>query len=189
MIKIAVVLASTREGRRGEAVAGWVLDQARQRSDARFDLVDLAEVNLAHLSEPMPPAMGRYTQPATQEWARTVAGYDGFVFVTPEYNHSFPGVLKNALDHVYAEWNNKAAAFVSYGMDGGVRAVEALRPVMGALQIAVVSAQVALSMHTDFAGFSDFTPGEHQTAALKSVLDQLVDWSTALAPVRTYSIG
>ncbi|HUQ58072.1 NAD(P)H-dependent oxidoreductase [Lentzea sp.] len=184
MITIAVVLASTRPGRRGEAVAQWVLDHAGRREDATFELVDLAAVDLPHLDEPLPPATGRYTLQHTLDWAATVAGYDGFLFVTPEYNHSYPGALKNALDRVNAEWHNKAAAFVSYGFDGGVRAVEALRPVVSALQVADVAAQVALSMHHDFTGFTDFTPGPHQTQALTLTLDQLVAWSTALAALR-----
>ncbi|MFJ6070979.1 NADPH-dependent FMN reductase [Streptomyces sp. NPDC093065] len=186
MTKIAIILASTRTGRAGAAVARWVLDQARQRGDADYEPVDLAEVDLPRTDEPFPPAMGRYTQPHTQRWARTVAAYDGYVIVTPEYNHSFPGVLKNALDRVYAEWHNKAVAFVSYGVDGGVRAVEALRPVVGALQLADVSAAVALNLRTDFAGFgAGFTPGDHQGPALATVLDQLLSWSRALAAVRT----
>jgi len=185
MITIAVVLASTRPGRRGEAVANWVLENAGQRHDATFELLDLATVDLPQLDEPMPPATGRYTLPHTLDWAATVARYDGFVFVTPEYNHSYPGVLKNALDRVHAEWRDKAAAFVSYGFDGGVRAVEALRPVVGALHMADVSAQVALSMHHDFTGFTQFTPAPHQAAALTTTLDQVVTWTTALATLRT----
>jgi NAD(P)H-dependent FMN reductase len=184
MITIAVVLASTRPGRRGAAVADWVVKHAAQRGDARFDLVDLAEIDLPALDEPLPPATGRYAHDHTRSWAETVAAYDGFLFVTPEYNHSAPGTLKNALDRVYAEWNDKAAAFVSYGFDGGVRAVEALRPVLGALQIADVSAQVALSLHTDFTGLTEFTPAGHQAGALTTALDQLVAWSTALATLR-----
>ncbi len=181
---IAVVLASTRPGRRGEAVARWVLDQAATRTDARFELVDLAMADLPPLDEPLPPALGHYAQPHTQAWARTVARYDGYVFVTPEYNHGLPGSLKNALDRVYAEWNNKAAAFVSYGHDGGVRAVEQLRSVMASLQLADVGAQVSLSFRTDFANYRDFTPAEPQNAALATTLDQLVAWATALAPLR-----
>jgi NAD(P)H-dependent FMN reductase len=183
---IAVILCSTRPGRAGENVARWVLDQAQQRDDARFDLLDLAQVDLPQVDEPLPPALGRYTHPHTREWAATVARYDGYVFVTPEYNRSFPGVLKNALDRVYAEWNHKAAGFVSYGVDGGVRAVEALRPVMGALQIADVTAQVSLNLRADFEGFgAAFTPGQHQGPALTAMLDQLVAWSNALATTRT----
>ncbi|MGW7574114.1 NADPH-dependent FMN reductase [Streptomyces sp. NPDC054765] len=136
MTKIAIMLGSTRTGRAGERVAQWVLEQAQKRGDADYDLIDLAEVDLPQIDEPFPPAMGRYTHPHTRQWATTVAAYDGYVLVTPEYNHSFPGVLKNALDRVYAEWNNKAVGLVSYGFDGGVRAVEALRPVLGALQLA-----------------------------------------------------
>ncbi|MEV7011224.1 NAD(P)H-dependent oxidoreductase [Streptosporangium sp. NPDC051022] len=185
MITIAVVLVSTRPGRRGAAVADWVMKHAAERDDARFELVDLAEFDLPDLDEPLPPASGRYTHDHTRSWARTVAGYDGFLFVTPEYNHSAPGKLKNALDRVHAEWHNKAAGFVSYGFDGGVRAVETLRPVLGALQIADISAQVALSMHHDFTDFTDFTPGEHRTATLTTTLDQLIAWSTVLAPLRT----
>ncbi|TDV57497.1 2-polyprenyl-6-methoxyphenol hydroxylase-like FAD-dependent oxidoreductase [Actinophytocola oryzae] len=180
---IAVVLASTRPVRVGEAVARWVLDRAATRTDARFELVDLAEADLPPLDEPLPPALGRYTQPHTQAWAATVARYDGFLFVTPEYNHGLPGALKNALDRVYAEWNNKAAAFVSYGHDGGVRAVEQLRPVMAALQLADVGAQVSLNLRTDFVN-RELAPAAHQDAALATTLDQLVAWATALAPLR-----
>jgi NAD(P)H-dependent FMN reductase len=181
---IAVVLASTRTGRVGEGVARWVLERASARDDASFEFVDLAEVNLPQIDEPLPPALGRYTHPWTQAWAQTVAKYDGYLFVTPEYNRGAPGVLKNALDRVYAEWNNKAAAFVSYGHDGGVRAVEQLRQVVGALQIADVTTAVALPLRTDFVDYHDFTPASYQEAALDQTLDQLVAWTAALASLR-----
>ncbi|MFH8533229.1 NADPH-dependent FMN reductase [Streptomyces tendae] len=185
MTKIAIILGSTRPGSAGKAVGSWVLEHARQRTDAEFELIDLTEVDLPPIDEPMPPALGRYTHPHTQQWADTVAAYDGYLFVTPEYNHSYPGSLKNALDRVYAEWNNKAAGFISYGVDGGVRAVEALRPVAASLQLADVSAQVTLNLRTDFDGFgATFTPGAHQTGALTAVLDQLIAWSTVLASLR-----
>ena len=185
MTKIAIIVGSTRTGRAGAAVAAWVLEQARQRADAEYALIDLAEVDLPQIDEPIPPAAGRYAQPYTRQWARTVGAYDGYVIVTPEYNRSFPGVLNNALDRVYAEWNNKAVGLVSYGVDGGIRATEALRPVLGALQLADVSKQVTLNLRTDFADFGgSFTPGEHQEPALAAMLDQLISWSTALATVR-----
>ncbi|PRY35740.1 NADPH-dependent FMN reductase [Umezawaea tangerina] len=189
MTTIAVVLASTRPGRNGEAVARWVLDRARTRTDAEFGLVDLAEVDLPQVDEPVPPMAGRYTHGHTRRWAETVAGYDGYVFVTPEYNHAVPGALKNALDRVYREWNNKAAAFVSYGHSGGVRAVEQLRQVMGSLQVADVSAQVELTFAADFANRGEFAPAERQAAALATTLDQLVAWSKALAPLRAGVAG
>jgi NAD(P)H-dependent FMN reductase len=128
--------------------------------------------------------MGRYTKPHTLTWAATVAALDGFVFVTPEYNHSTSAALKNAIDFLYAEWGNKAAGFVSYGASGGTRAVEHLRLVMAELEVATVRAQVGLSLRTDFTNYRDFTPHPAHQHALAEVLDQVVAWSTALEPLR-----
>ncbi|MEV7685344.1 NADPH-dependent FMN reductase [Streptomyces bungoensis] len=184
MTKIGIILGSTRPGRNGEAVARWVLDIASKRSDAEFELVDLLDYKLPHLDEVLPPSMGQYAQPHTQEWARKIASFDGFVFVTPEYNHSTSGVLKNAIDYLFAEWNNKAAGFVSYGAMGGARAVEHLRLIAGELQMADVRAQVGLSLFHDFENFSVLKPGEFQVDALNTMLDQVLAWSRALAPLR-----
>jgi len=186
MTKIAIVLGSTRPGRRGAAVARWVLEQAVTRGAADYELVDLADVPLPNLDEPMSPTLGVYQHEHTRSWAAKVAEFDGYVFVTPEYNHSIPGVLKNALDFVYGEWNDKAAGIVSYGGGdpGGARAAEQLRLILGELQIADVSEQVALSFRTDFEDSSSFTPGSWQPRALSKMLDQVESWSRALAPVR-----
>ncbi|MFF4243460.1 NADPH-dependent FMN reductase [Streptomyces sp. NPDC001822] len=184
MVKIGIILGSTRPGRNGEAVARWVHDVASQRTDAEFELVDLLDYKLPHLDEMMPPSMGQYAQAHTQEWAHKIASFDGFVMVTPEYNHSTSGALKNAIDFLYAEWNNKAVGFVGYGSLGGSRAVEHLRLISAELQMADVRAQVALSLFTDFENFSTFKPGEHQVDALNATLDQVQAWSAALAPLR-----
>ncbi|PWR11372.1 NADPH-dependent FMN reductase [Micromonospora acroterricola] len=184
MTRIGIILGSTRPGRNGEAVARWVLEVAKQRSDAEFELIDLLDYKLPHLDEAYPPAMGQYTQPHTLRWAEKIASFDGFVMVTPEYNHSTSGALKNAIDFLYAEWNNKAVGFVSYGSVGGARAVEHLRLIAGELQMADVRSQVALSLFTDFENFSVFKPNDHQRDALGVTLDQVVAWSTALAPLR-----
>ncbi|HWN35999.1 MAG TPA: NAD(P)H-dependent oxidoreductase [Pseudonocardia sp.] len=183
-LKIGIILGSTRPGRNGEAVAKWVYEVAARRTDAEFELVDLATFELPHLDEAIPPSMGQYAQPHTRAWAEKIATFDGFVFVTPEYNHSTSGALKNAIDFLYGEWNNKAAGFVSYGGVGGTRAVEHLRLIMSELQVATVRAQVALSLHTDFENFSTFHPGVHQIDALNATLDQVIAWSGALRPVR-----
>jgi NAD(P)H-dependent FMN reductase len=184
MTRIAIILGSTRPGRNGEAVANWVYDIAKQRSDAEYELVDIAEYKLPHLDEAIPPSMGQYSQPHTKAWAEKIASFDGFVFVTPEYNHSTSGALKNAIDFLFAEWNNKAAGFVSYGSVGGARAVEHLRLIMGELMVADVRAQTTLSLFTDFQNFSQFAPGPHQADTVTTVLDQVVTWSKALAVVR-----
>ncbi|MGN9805654.1 NADPH-dependent FMN reductase [Micromonospora sp. L32] len=185
MTRIGIIIGSTRPGRNGAAVAQWVYDVAKERTDAEFALVDLLDYKLPHLDEVYPPAMGQYQQPHTLEWARTIASFDGFVIVTPEYNHSTSGALKNAIDFLYNEWNNKAVGFVSYGSVGGARAVEHLRLIAGELQMADVRSQVALSLFTDFENFSVFKPNDFQRDALTMTLDQVVAWSEALKPLRT----
>jgi NAD(P)H-dependent FMN reductase len=184
MTKIGIIIGSTRPGRNGEAVARWVYEVAAQRGDAEFELVDLLDYRLPHLDEELPPSMGQYARPHTLAWARTIASFDGFVMVTPEYNHSTSGALKNAIDFLYQEWNNKAVGFVSYGSAGGTRAVEHLRLIAAELQMADVRAQVALSLFTDFENFSVFKPNDFQRNSLNTTLDQVVAWSTALAPLR-----
>src|SRR3981081_1112941 len=128
--------------------------------------------------------MGQYTQPHTLNWANKVASFDGFVMVTPEYNHSTSGALKNAIDFLSAEWNNKAVGFVSYGSAGGTRAVEHLRLIAGELQMADVRSQVALSLFTDFENFTKFAPGPQHEDQVGVMLSQVVAWSRALEPLR-----
>ena len=188
MTRIGIILGSTRPNRNGEQVASWVYDIAAQRSDAEFELVDLRDYPLPHLDEPLPASMGQYQNDHTQQWAEKIASFDGFVFVTPEYNHSTSGVLKNAIDYLYAEWNNKAVGFVSYGAVGGARAAEHLRLVAGELQMADVRTNVALSLITDFENFADFKPGPHQAQNLDILLRQVIAWSNALAPLRQASL-
>ena len=186
MTKIGIVLGSTRPGRNGEQVAKWVLDVAQRRGSegVEYELVDLADYPLPHLDEAVPPSLGQYQNDHTKKWAATIASFDGFVFVTPEYNHSTSGVLKNAIDYLYQEWTNKAVGFVSYGSVGGTRAAEHLRLIAGELQMADVRQQVALSLATEFENYSVFKPGAHQEPLLETLLDQVVAWSEALAPLR-----
>ena len=185
MIKVAIILGSTRPGRNGEAVAKWAHGIAARRKDAQFELVDLKDFNLPLLDEPVPPSMGQYSKPHTKAWAAKIDSFDAFVFVSPEYNHGTSGALKNAIDFLYREWNNKAAGFVSYGSAGGARAVEHLRLVMAELQVATVRAQVMLSLFTDFENMSAFKPAAHQEKALGAMLDQLVAWGEALKALRS----
>jgi len=186
MTRIAIIIGSTRPGRNGESVSRWVLEHAEKRDGAEYELVDLAEWNLPHLDEPMPAAMGQYANDHTKAWAAKIAEFDGYLFVTPEYNHSTSGVLKNAIDFVGAEWFNKAAGFVSYGVFGGARAVEHLRLVLSQLQVATVSAFVGLSLQHDFENWS-LNPTAAQEAGLTPLFDQLESWSGALATVRAES--
>ena len=184
MLKIAIIIGSTRPGRNGEAVAKWVYEIAKKRRDAEFELVDIKDFELPLLDEPVPPSMGQYSKPHTKKWAAKIGSFDGFVFVTPEYNHSTCAALKNAIDYLYREWNNKAAGFVGYGSAGGARAVEHLRLIMAEVQVATVRNQVMLSLATDFENYSVFKPSAAHEKALNGMLDQLIPWAGALQALR-----
>jgi len=183
-MRMAVVVGSTRPGRRAPVIADWVMERARDRSDATFELVDLAHEALPMLDESQPPSLGRYEHEHTRRWAARIEAFDGFVFVTPEYNHSTSAALKNALDFVYAQWNNKAAGFVSYGSAGGVRAVEHLRLICAELQMATVRTQVALYLDADFVNYGEFKPREGAQSRLDEMLTQTISWARALQSVR-----
>jgi NAD(P)H-dependent FMN reductase len=187
MLRVAVITGSTRPGRNNEAVARWVYEIAGRRADAEFELVDIADHDLPLLDEPMSPMMGQYTKEHTRAWSAKIASFDAYVFVTPEYNHSTSGALKNAIDFLYGEWNNKAAGFVSYGSAGGARAVEHLRLIMAELMVATVRAQVMLSLFTDFENYSVFKPDPRHEAEVNTMLDQVVAWGGALKALRPAS--
>lgn len=184
MLKIGIIVGSTRPGRKAEAVAQWVHGIATQRSDATFEVVDIQDFNLPLLDEAMPPAYGQYAHDHTRAWAAKIAEFDGFVMVTPEYNHSTSGALKNALDFLFTEWNNKAVGFVGYGSAMGVRAIQHLRQIVGELMMADVRQAVQLSLFTDFENFSTFKPADHHTKTVNTMLDQVVSWSGALKVIR-----
>lgn len=184
MLKVGIIIGSTRPGRQGEAVARWAYEIASPRSDAEFQVVDIKDFNLPLLDEPMPPIMGQYTKPHTKAWAAKIDSFNAYIFVTPEYNHGIPASLKNAIDFLYREWNNKAAGFIAYGGAGGMRAVENLRLVLAEMQVATVRAQVALSLHTDWENFSVFKPSPRHKASLATLLDQVLAWAAALKALR-----
>lgn len=194
MIQIAIILGSTRPGRRVEDVGRWVAEAAcRHRAveagEASVELVDIADYGLPLLDEPAPAATGLYQHAHTKRWAATIDRFDGFVFVTPEYNSAVPAALKNAIDYLWAEWNHKAAGIVSYGLYGGARAAEQLRQTMAEIKVADVHAQVAINPFIDF----DFTesdagvcaPGDRQEALLTLMLDEVLEWSRALQPLHS----
>ena len=193
MTRIAIVVGSTRPGRRGDQVTRWVHEQATaltpREADVEYAIVDLAEVGLPLLDEPVPAAIGDYRNEHTRQWAEQIASFDGFIFVTPEYNHAIPAALKNAIDYLFAEWHDKTAAFVSYGLNGGVRAVEQLRMTLAEVKVACVRSQVALGLFTDFE-ISDmtepgtFTPSVHHLPTLERMLGELLNWTRALATLR-----
>jgi len=177
-LNIGIIIGSTREGRVSPQVAQWVKEIADQRGDANYTVIDIADYKLPLLGEPGQDASGALG------WSEIIAKQDGFVFIVQEYNHSITGALKNALDYLRVEWNNKAAGIVSYGSVGGARAAEHLRGIMGELLIADVRVHPALSLFTDFENGTEFKPKEVQIDSVNQMLDQLIPWSKALYTIR-----
>lgn len=174
-LNIGIILGSTREGRVSPQVGQWVKEIADKRGDANYTVIDIADYDL--------PLLGTAEAPGAQAWSEIVAKQDGFVFITQEYNHSITGALKNALDYLRVEWNNKAAGIVSYGSVGGARAAEHLRGILGELLVADVRVHPALSLFTDFEN-GEFAPKEVQADSVNQMLDQVIPWSKALYTIR-----
>lgn len=178
MLKIGIVLGSTREGRVSPQVGKWVKELADQRGDAEYEIIDIADFKLPLLGEPGGDASG------AAAWSAKINGCDGFVFIVQEYNHSITGALKNALDYLREEWNNKAAGIVSYGSVGGARATEHLRGILSELLVAHVRVHPALSLFTDFENGTVFKPADVQVDSVNQMLDQVIPWTTALKTIR-----
>ncbi len=184
MLKVGIIAGSTRPGRKAAAVAKWAHDILKSRKDAEFEIVDIEDYKLPLLDEPVPPSRRQYSKAHTKAWSEKIDSLDAYIFVTPEYNHATSGALKNAIDFLFYEWNNKAAGFVSYGGSGGVRAVENLRLVMGEIKVADVRAQVALSLYTDFENFTTFKPHEKHDKSVHAMADEVIAWGGALKGLR-----
>jgi NAD(P)H-dependent FMN reductase len=182
---IQIVIGSTREGRLGEPVARWFAGIAAAREDMTTELVDLRDWELPFLSTPVPPAMAPPTDPLTRRWAEKVGEADGYVLVTPEYNHGYPAALKNALDHVFHPWRRKPVAFVGYGGPGaGVRAVEQLRQVVVELEMVPLRHQVGIARA--YMAFDDdgrLRDPWHADDATR-MLDDLAWWAGSLRTAR-----
>lgn len=182
--KIAIITGASRPGSVNKSVAEWILAQVAGRTDADFELVDIADFNLPLLNEAYPAAYQNYQNPATKAWSARISEFDGFLFVVHEYNHTAGPVLTNALSYLNAEFTNKAAGFVSYGSAGGARAVEHLREILSELQVAHVRNQVMFSLFNDFENFSEFKPTEQNAGTLNPMVDQLVSWAKGFATIR-----
>ncbi|TXK19005.1 NADPH-dependent FMN reductase [Homoserinibacter sp. GY 40078] len=184
-LRIAIIIGSTRPTRIGHQVGEWVHEHANRLGAADYEIIDLAEVDLPLLDEPMSASAGQYTHEHTKKWAERIAPFDGFIFVTPEYNHAPNAALVNALSFLYAEWNDKSAALVSYGYTAsGARAADMLRPILGELQVADVRQQLVFSIPVDFENYTVFKPGEQHISFLQVLTEQLEAWGRALKVVR-----
>ncbi|GAB3580753.1 NADPH-dependent FMN reductase [Calidifontibacter terrae] len=181
--RIGVIIGSVREGRLGEQIAHWVMAGTHAHPDADFRLIDLQDFELPVLTSPVvPSAAGRsYPDERVTRWSRAIDECDGFVFVTPEYNHSVPGGFKNAVDSLGPEWHDKAVAFVSYGADGGVRAVEHWRAIVANLYMVGIRQQVSLGLFTEVED-GTFRPYERRAGELAALLTAVVRMTGRLHP-------
>jgi NAD(P)H-dependent FMN reductase len=183
-LKIQVVVGSVREGRVSLPVAHWVRACAGEQGDLDAELVDLADWALPMFALATPPAMGGYKDPRQQRWAAKVGEAGGYILVSPEYNHGTSAVLKNALDYLYAEWNRKPVAFVSFGNTGGARAVEQLRAIAVELRMAPLGEAVHLLGVADKLRDGRFEADATDKKQLARLFDSLTWWGNALQTAR-----
>ena len=187
MLKIKVVLGSVREGRFGEKPAQWIFEKAKAKGlDA--ELLDLKDYPMPVFAEPQLPAAvsGNYPNETAKKWAARIGEADGIIFVTPEYNHGYPSSLKNAIDFIYGEWVNKPAAFVGYGANGGVRAIEQLKVVVNSnLRMYPVSAGVTMNHPWNLIDENGAFDASSFEKAGDTMLEELVWLGEALKAART----
>lgn len=185
MTKIQIIIGSTREKRRSESVANWIYDLAREIEGIEFEIVDLRDYPLPFYQEPGSPRMLKDDIPVAKKWREKIQEADGYLIVSPEYNHGYSAVLKNALDYTYSSWNNKAVGFVSYGTVGGARAVEQLRLVAIELQMAPIQQSINLmKAHSLFDENGKMIDDSHDKIA-HNFLEQLIWWTNALKEARS----
>lgn len=193
-LHVSVIAGSTRPNRFSDKPARWIFEQVQKREDVTAELLDLRDYPLPFFEEPMSPSMlnGTYSSDVANRWAAKVKASDAFVIVTPEYNHGYSAVLKNALDYPYPEWNRKAVGFVSYGSVGGARAVEQLRQVAVELQMASVRQSVHIPGQKFFPILMGKAPWEPEKddslmSDAATMLEQLLWWGRALKAARSQS--
>jgi NAD(P)H-dependent FMN reductase len=185
-VNLLVIVGSTRPGRAGLPISQWFVERAEAHAGVNVTVADLAELKLPLLDEPNYPRLRQYVNRHTKDWSAIVDAADAVVIVTPEYNHSYPAPVKNALDYLHQEWAYKPVGFVSYGgVSAGTRAVMALKPVVSALRMVPVVENVNIPFHPQFINDGVVEPNETMTQAADAMLDELVRVEGALRPLRT----
>ena len=186
IMKIGIISGSVLEGNNASAVAKWVLDFATKRADegVEYELVHLSDFELPLMGAKIAPELQEQAGAAMKAWSEKMASFDGYIFITPEYNHALGGALKNALDYLRPEVANKAAAMVGYGSLGGARAHENLRVILGELSVASVRTTTNFSLISDFENMSVFQPNEYHAANANGMIDDLLLWSKAFQTIR-----
>ena len=184
---LRIIVASTRPVRAGGAVGDWVYQRATEYGNFEVQLTDLRELNLPFLDEREQPSDYKYEKEYSIRWSEMISASDAFIFVIPEYNHSFTAPFKNALDILYKEWHYKPAAFVSYGgVAAGIRATQAAKPVLNALKMTVILNAVPISFVKKHIEDGKFIPTDTMNKQLDGVLGELERVLPALELMRTF---
>lgn len=186
MLNTKLIIASTRPGRKGPAIADWIYAVAKAHGEMDVEVLDLAAINLPMMDEPNHPRLQQYTKQHTKDWSAKIDSAEAFIIVMPEYNFGFTAPLKNALDYVFQEWQNKPVALVSYGgASGGMRAVQLLKPVLQALTLVAIPEAVSIAMFAQYINAEGvFTPNEPLTKSAEAMMNGLVKWGEVMKGLR-----
>lgn len=174
-MKIGIISGSIREPRLSQQVAEWVLDHAKDRTEASFEVIDLRSFDVPLLTSGTHPMMAdrQYESDEVTAWSKAIDACDAYIFVTPEYNHGVPGGLKNAVDVLGPEWQNKTVAYVGYGSVGGVRSIEQWRVIMVNFSTNSIRTEVNLNLFTDFTD-GELTPADQNNEQVDALIDDLL---------------
>ncbi len=185
MINVKVILVSTRPGRKGAAIAEWILTEAQKQEELNVSMIDLKSENLPFMDEPNHPRLGQYIHQHTKDWSTKIAATDAFIVVLPEYNHSYPASIKNAIDFLFHEWRHKPVGFVTYGgIAAGTRSMQALKPVLSALEMFPLTAAVNIANHPAYFKDEEFHPSEDHKKLAAGMLKEVARWGKQFAAMR-----
>jgi NAD(P)H-dependent FMN reductase len=186
MYNLKIIIGSTRPGRRGPAVASWFIDCAKKYPDFNVEKLDLAEINLPMFDEPNHPRLKQYMHEHTKNWSKLVDSADAFVFVTPEYNYSFPASIKNAIDFLHNEWGYKPVGFVSYGgISAGTRAIQSLKLVVTTLRMVPIFEAVSIPFYSQYIDENGkFNANDSMNRSADALLKELLRWTGLLKEMR-----
>ncbi len=185
MLKLKIITASTRPGRRGPKISDWVIEKTKEDPEINVEHLDLAEINLPFMDEPHHPRLQNYTKQHTKSWSEKISEAEAFIFVTPEYNFGFTAPLKNAIDFLHREWAYKAAGIVSYGgLSGGTRAVQMLKQVLTTLKMTPVFESVNIPFFELHIKEGVFIPTESLENGIRSMLNEIKKVNKGLKVIR-----
>lgn len=186
MYNLKIIIASTRPGRKGPAIAAWIIQKASDLKDFKVEVLDLAEINLPLMNEPEHPRLKKYQHQHTKDWSAKIDSADAFIMVTPEYNYGFIAPLKNAIDYLSLEWNYKPVAFVSYGgLAGGTRSVQMLKQIVTSLKMMPLLESVNIAFFMKYLGEKgNFNADETLEKSADVMLSELLRWTKGMKAIR-----